>query len=123
MLKRAAVLGMLAPLALAGLSSGAAAAGWGPLVTLMLGNLPVPFDGGWRRGESWHRGPHYPRHYAGFYGDGGVYRAPYYPGYYGAGYSGYGGRGSSWGCGGYGNYDGYSGYVGYAGYGYDDNGW
>jgi hypothetical protein len=115
MLKRAAVLGLLAPLALANLSGGAAAAGWGPLAALMmLGNLSMPVEPGWRRGDDSHRAPYYPRHYGSFYGDGGFYRAPYYGGYRGRG---------SCGCGGYGNYGDYGGYVDSGGYGYDDYGW
>jgi len=111
MLKRVAVLALLAPLTLGNLSRPVEAAGWGPLAALVVANLAIPPDAGWRHGGGFHRAPNYPRHYGGFYRDGGSYRAPYYPRYSGAYYGGYNG------CGGYGNYGDYGGYGGYGGYG------
>jgi len=120
MLKRVAVLGLLAPLTLGNLSRPVEAAGLGGLAAfMMLGNLSSSFDPGWRHGGGFHRPPYYPRHYGGFYRDdgfyrdGGFYRAPYYAGYDGAPYARYGGYG--W-CPPYGNYGGY-------GYDYDGYGW
>jgi hypothetical protein len=133
MLKRVAVLVLLAPLTLGNLSRPVEAAGWGPLAALVVANLAIPPDAGWRHGGGFRRAPYYPRRYDGFYRDGGSYRAPYYPRYSGAYYGGYNG------CGGYGNYGDYGGYGGYGndggygggygryggyeGYGYDGYGW
>jgi hypothetical protein len=124
MLKRGAVLALLAPLTLGSLSRPVEAAGWGPLAALMLaGHLSSPVDTGWRYGGGFRRAPYYPRHYGGFYRDGGFYGAPYYPRYSGPYSGGY----DAW-CGGYGNYGGYGGYRGYGYYGgyggyADGDGW
>jgi hypothetical protein len=122
MLKRVAVVALLAPLTLGNLSRPVEAAGWGPLAALILaGHLSSPVDTGWRHGGGYRRAPYYPRPYDGFYREGGFYRAPYYPRYSGAysgGYPGYGGY--DW-CGGYGAYGGYGGYGNYGGY--DGYGW
>src|SRR5215470_13863148 len=113
MLKRVAVVALLAPLTLGNLSRPVEAAGWGPLAALMLaGHLASPPDTGWRHGGGFHRSPYYPRRYGAFYGDGGFYGAPYYPRYSGAYSGGY----DEW-CRGYGNYGGYGGYA-YDGYGW-----
>jgi hypothetical protein len=137
MLKRLAVLGLLAPLTLGNLSSRADAAGWVPLAALMMGaHLSGSFETSPRHGGGYYRPPFDPRRYGGFYRDGGYrdgfyrdgfyrdggYRAPYPPGYgyYSAADGGYDGC-DRWGR--YGNYGGYGGYVGYGGYGYDDYGW
>jgi hypothetical protein len=125
MLKRVAIVALLAPLTLGNLSRPVEAAGWAPFAALMLaGHLASPPDTGWRHGGGFHRSPYYPRRYGAFYGDGGFYGAPNYPRYSGAYYGGYDG----W-CGGYGNYGGYGGYRGYGNYGgydgyaYDGDGW
>jgi len=133
MLKRVAVLALLAPLTLGSLSRPVEAAGLAPLAALLFAaHLPIAPEAGWRRGGGFNRAPYYPRHYEGFYRDGGFHRAPYYPRYSGAYYGGYNG------CGGYGNYGDYSGYGGhgnyagyggygnyggYEGYGYNGYGW
>jgi hypothetical protein len=129
MLKRCAVVALLAPLTLGNLSRPAEAAGWGPLAALLLAShLPISPEAGWRHNGGFHRAPYYPRRYGGFYGDGGFYRAPYYPRYSGGYYGAYSGGYDGW-CGGYGNYGGYGGYGananygGYDGYGYDGYGW
>ena len=46
MLKRVAVVALLAPLTLGNLSRPVEAAGWAPLAALMLANLPDPSRGG-----------------------------------------------------------------------------
>jgi hypothetical protein len=108
MLKRVAVLALLAPLTLGNLSRPVEAAGWAPFAALLLaGHLSSPPDTGWRHSGGFRRAPYYPRYY-----DGGFYRAPYYPRYSGAYSGGY----DAW-CGGYGNYGGYGGYANYGGYG------
>jgi hypothetical protein len=129
MLKRVAVLALLAPLTLGNLSRPVEAAGWGPLAALLLAShLPISPEAGWRRGGGFHRAPYDPRLYGG-YRDGGFDRAPYYPRYSGAyygGYSGcdgYGNYAGYGGNGGYGRYGGYGNYGGYEGYGYDGYGW
>ena len=117
MLKRGALVALLAPLTLGNLSRPAEAAGWAPFAALLLaGHLSSPPDAGWRHGGGFRRTPYYPRYYDGYYRDGGFYRAPYYPRYSGAYSGGYDG----W-CGGYGNYGGYGGYGRYGGY--DGYGW
>jgi hypothetical protein len=112
MLKRVAVLALLAPLTLGNLSRPVEAAAWAPFAALLMAaHLPVSPEVGWRHSGGFRRAPYYPRYY-----DGGFYRAPYYPRYSGA-YSGaYSGGYDGW-CGGYGNYGGYGGYANYGGYG------
>jgi hypothetical protein len=129
MLKRVAVLALLAPLTLGNLSSSVEAAGWGGLAALVLANLPLPLETGPRHSGGFRRAPYYPRRYDGFYRDGGFNRAPYYPRYSG-GYNGCGGYGNYGDYGGYGGYSNYGGYGrgygnygGYEGYGYDGYGW
>jgi hypothetical protein len=145
MLKQLAALGILAPLTLANLSSRVEAAGWGPLAALIMGNhLSRGFDGGLRHGGGFYRPQFEPRHYSGFYRDGGGFnrdggfyhgdggffrgdggfdrdaglrRAPFPPGYWGVADGGYAGCGSS------GAWGGYGGNVGYDGYAYDGYGW
>src|SRR5258707_6965897 len=89
MLKRVAVLALLAPLTLGNLSRPVEAAGWGPLVALLLAShLPISPEAGWRRGGGFHRAPYDPRLFGG-YRDGGFDRAPYYPRYSRAYYGGF----------------------------------
>jgi hypothetical protein len=79
MLKRVAVLALLAPLTLGNLSKPVEAAGWGPLAALVVAaHLPIAPEAGWRHGGGFRRGPYYPRPYGGFY------RPPYYSRYSGA---------------------------------------
>jgi hypothetical protein len=141
MLKQLAAVGILAPLALANLSSRVDAAGWGPLALIMGNHLSRAFDGGLRHSGGFYRPQFDPRRYGGgYYRDGGYYhgdgggffrgdggfdrdaglrRAPFPPGYWGVADGGYAGCGSSGAPGGYG----YGGYGGYDGYAYDGYGW
>jgi hypothetical protein len=123
MLKRVAVLALLAPVTLGNLSRPVEAAGLGGLAALVVANLAMSPEAGWRHGGGFHRAPNYPRHYGGFYRDGGFYGAPYYPRYSGAFYGGYGGYGRYGWCGDYGGYGGYGNYAGYDGYGDGGYGW
>ena len=75
MLKQLAALGMLAPLALANLSTRVDAAGWVPLAAMIMGNhLSRAFDGALRHSGGIYRPQFDPRHYGGFYHDGGFSR-------------------------------------------------
>src|SRR5260370_39724836 len=79
MLKRVAIVALLAPLTLGNLSRPVEAAGWRPLAALLLAShLPISPEAGLQRGGGVPRAPDEPRTYGGFLPCAGFCSSTYY---------------------------------------------